>query len=228
MPVAVEQRGAPPNGLRRAWEQGRKRRKGVNPRSRPWVASIDAAGAQVREPPRWELEPRRFPQCSLARMPHALVQIPSFRGARPETFAASMDATRSLVRAQRPLSLLWPSSGRIVRSRLAAKGTKGSNARSAPCVASIGAAGLRIGNRLRRGLELRLFRLRGPTPWDDTPVNRINQASAAAQAAEVQPGGERAEQPRREVDPELMERHRVIPAGPDHRRVLHRDQDPGE
>jgi len=151
MPVAVEQRGAPPNGLRRAWEQGRKRRKGVNPRSRPWVASIDAAGAQVREPPRWELEPRRFPQCSLARMPHALVQIPPFRCARPEFSAASMDASVIVVRAQHPLCLLWPSSGRIVRRRLAAKATKGSNPRSVPCVASIDAAGLRCGSRQDRG-----------------------------------------------------------------------------
>ena len=49
---AAEPWGDPPNGSRRAPEPGRKRRKGLHPRSGPCVASMDAAGPEGQEPPR--------------------------------------------------------------------------------------------------------------------------------------------------------------------------------
>lgn len=45
---------------------------------------------------------------------------------------------------------------------------------------------------------------------------------------EVDSGGERAEEPRGEVDPELMKRDRVVPTGPDHGDVFHGDQHPAD
>ncbi len=124
--------------------------KGSNPRSRPCVASIDAAGPRsgIR---RGGGSSRGVSDraAGWAQGPRALVWSPPLRGARREISASSMDATWSRVRARRPVCFLWPSSGRIVRSRLAAKGTKGSNPRSGTCVASIDAAGPKSG--IRRG-----------------------------------------------------------------------------
>ena len=109
-------------------------------------------GAKKREPPRRGFEPKRFPLLGrTSPKTSCLGPEPSPPSARPETSAASMDATLSLIQAQRPLCLLWPSSGRIVRRRLAAKGAKGSNPRSGPCMASIDAAGLKAGNRRSGG-----------------------------------------------------------------------------
>jgi len=119
---------------------GRKRRKGVNPRSRPCVAPIDAARLKheaAKAGARTEVFPPRERE-DLA----AVAQSPPLRplALQPPRRLWTPPAVWSAPNS--PLRLLWPSSDRIVRSRLATKSTKGSNPRSRPCVASIDAAGL--------------------------------------------------------------------------------------
>jgi hypothetical protein len=98
------------SGSGAGWPQ---KAQGLHPRSGPCVASIDAAGPRCGSR-RGGSSNRSASDRAAVRTgrSRALASDPSAPTARSETSAASMDAPFSVVHAQRPLRLLWPSSER--------------------------------------------------------------------------------------------------------------------
>ena len=105
-------------------------------------------GAEVWEPPRRGLEPKRLRPRSRTnpRASYLALEL-SPPGARPWTSAASMDATFRPVHAQRPFEPFVAIFRADRPEQVGRKRRKGSNPLSGPCVASIDAAGPRCVSR---------------------------------------------------------------------------------